>query len=552
MKHEETSRGYAVFVGSVGVALLAAQGGIACGPSPIGGTGGTGGSSNACVETLTQGAISGKAVAATCEYLGVPYAAPPVGALRFMPPEPASAWSGVLNATSFKPWCIQSAPPPLGYVQSEDCLYLNVYTPKAAPTKPLPVMVFIHGGGFKAGAGSIYDAQSLSERGPAVVVTINYRLGPLGYLALPELDAQRPNTPSGSDGIRDQQLALAWVKNNAEKFHGDPANVTVFGESAGSHSTCIHLVSPKSQGLAQRYIMESGFLCTVPEAVLTQQQAYSVGSAFAQTFCPSGDVVACLRKADPVALSAYVPKTPTNQLGIDFIPIVDGPGGVLPEHPQKLIEDGQYNRDAAIIAGTNKYEWGLFDSPLYTPTTVTALNQAIDKTFGCATATGPCTSIAPEVKALYPAANDAEAQRVFDTLMTDYLMRCRTRDLARATAPQGSRFFLYSYDVGRAYHADELLGLFKVDVIASGLLSLGATIPSPDFQATMQGYWTRFAATGDPNGGSAPAWPRYDLASEPHLALMDPTPAAGANLQKAQCEFWAAHHYAAAPSTAAP
>jgi len=384
----------------------------------------------------------------------------------------------------------------------------------------------------------------LSERGPALIVTINYRLGPLGFLALPELDAARAAAPSGLDGIRDQQLALEWVKGNAEKFHGDPANVTVFGESAGSHSACVHLVSPKSRGLAQRFIMQSGFLCTVPDAVATRAQAYTVGAELARSFCASGgDLVDCLRRADANALAAWVPATPLNQLGINFIPAVDGPAGVLPEHPQKLVEEGHYDRSAAIIAGNNQYEWGLFDSPLYTPTTVVALEQAIQNRYG---------PLAPQIQALYPARSDADAQRVFDTLMTDVLMRCRTRDLARATAAHGTRFFLYQYEVGRAFHVDELLGLFKIDFahagVSNSLLFFGATTPSVTFQATMQGYWTQFAATGDPNGRDAPVWPAYDSATEPHLGLEDPLPAAGANLQKAQCNFWAEHEYGVAAS----
>ena len=167
-------------------------------------------------------------------FLGVPYGAPPVGALRFRPPQPASGWGATTRlATTFGPSC----PQPAGALsaqgpQSEDCLSLNVYAAKRAINAP--VMVFIHGGGFVTGAGNQFDGQTLAEASNVIVVTINYRLGLLGLLALPELDAERGGTPSGNDAFRDQQLALAWVRDNIRAFGGDPANVTVFGQSAGA------------------------------------------------------------------------------------------------------------------------------------------------------------------------------------------------------------------------------------------------------------------------------------------------------------------------------
>ena len=158
----------------------------------------------------------------------------------------------------------------------------RVHAPGGAPG-PLPVMVFIYGGAFTSGSSSLYDGQAMSEKGPVVVVTMNYRLGALGFLALPELDGTRPGAPSGSDGIRDQQLALKWVHDNVATFHGDANNVTVFGESAGSMSTCIHLVSPGSQGLANRYIMESGACVGKSTLLATEAQAYRIGQELASS-----------------------------------------------------------------------------------------------------------------------------------------------------------------------------------------------------------------------------------------------------------------------------
>ncbi|HKU44412.1 MAG TPA: carboxylesterase family protein, partial [Polyangiales bacterium] len=190
-------------------------------------------SDTAPTATVKQGKLQGKLVNTTREFLGIPYAKAPIGALRFAPPQAAPGWSGTRSAVAMGPSCPQpagalAAPGP----QSEDCLTLNVYAPNAGAK--LPVMVFVHGGAFVGGGSIQYDAQRLSEQGKVIVVTFNYRLGALGLFAHPALDAVRGTAPSGNDALRDQQLALAWVKANIESFKGDPANVTLFGESAGS------------------------------------------------------------------------------------------------------------------------------------------------------------------------------------------------------------------------------------------------------------------------------------------------------------------------------
>jgi para-nitrobenzyl esterase len=524
-------------------------------------------SNSMCQATITQGGLKGKSVGATCEYLGVPYGAPPIGAQRFMPPQAAPGWSAPRDATAFGPSCLQAGST-LGSVgaTSEDCLTVNVFTPQAAPATPLPVMVFIYGGAFTSGSSTTYDGQGLSERGPVVLVTMNYRLGALGFLALPELDSQRPGAPSGSDGIRDQQLALKWVQDNIAIFHGDKTNVTVFGESAGSSSTCIHIVSPGSQGLASRFIMES-FACVGQAAELaTQAQAYQVGNELAASFCSGGGdggaadggvfdaaapgVVACLRAADPMMLSTWLPPASApvtgasvlvgNLLGPPFTPTVEGPGGVLPDTPANIIASGKFNKDAAIMAGSNHDEWGLFvtlasspafggssSSPLNVTTTA-QLSAGITKLAG---------TQAPQIEALYPS-TDATAAQVSIDLWTDFIFRCPTRRLARALMAQGTKdYYLYTYDIGKAWHAFELVPLFNL----SALVALGATAPSSAYTQTMQGYWTQFAATGNPNGpedAGSPTWPSYTAATDQYLELLDPTPMVIPNLRKMQCDFW--------------
>jgi len=530
-------------------------------------------SNTMCQATIMQGGLNGKLTGGTCQYLGVPYGAPPTGSLRFMPPQPAAPWSTPRDATAYGPSCFQASQllGAGGGTPGEDCLSVNVFTPRAAPAAPLPVMVFIYGGAFTSGSSSLYDGSAISERGPVVVVTMNYRLGALGFLALPELDAQRPGLPSGSDGIRDQQLALKWVQANIATFHGDKTNVTVFGESAGSMSTCIHIVSPGSKGLANRYMMES-FSCVGPAAQLnTQAQAYQLSGQLAGAFCAgqgdggaadggaadggdfdatAPDVLACLRGADPAMLMTWEPPPGTartgaaallgNLLGPPFAPTIEGPGGVLPATPGSLIASGQFDKNAAILAGTNENEFGLFvylaTNPLFggstsSPLNITStaeLNQVIQTFAGAGAAA---------VEAQYPS-TDATASQVFVDLATDYQFRCPTRLLARTLMAQGTKsYYLYSYDIGKAWHSFELEPLFGV----TDLTFLGATTPSSAFTHLMQGYWTQFAATGNPNApgdAGAPAWPGYAAASDQYLQLVDPTPTTIANLKKAQCDFW--------------
>jgi para-nitrobenzyl esterase len=553
--------------------------------SPGSGDGGTTGDATAatypasdstskCQATVTQGGLNGKLAGTTCEYLGIPYGAPPTDALRFMPPQPAAAWSSARDATTFGASCMQAGAG-LGSVgnTSEDCLFVNVFTPQAAPTKPLPVMVFIYGGAFTTGSSTTYDTQPLSEKGPAIVVTMNYRLGALGFLALPDLDAERSGAPSGSDGIRDQQLALKWVHDNIATFHGDADNVTVFGESAGATSACIHIVSPGSQGLANRFILESSTCVGSTAQLNTQADSYLVGSELAASFCQSdagagdggavlagADLVSCLRTADPTKLMTWLPPANApgvgvtaglgNLLGPPFAPTIGGgTGSVLPDTPSKLIASGSFDKNAQVLGGTNANEWGLFvalaSNPAYGGSassplnvmTAAQLNVIIAAQFG---------SNAAQVEAQYPA-TDATARQVFIDMITDNSFRCPMRETARQMTAQGAKSYLYAYEVGPAWHAFELVPLFTI----TALSQLGAATPSAAVTDDMLGYWTSFAATGDPNGSGdagAPTWPVNTTANDETLELLEPTPMATARLKGTQCDFWAS----LGPSTAAP
>jgi para-nitrobenzyl esterase len=481
----------------------------------------------ACLACTHQGWVEGAVEEATCQYLGIPYAKPPSGALRFSAPEPAASWPGVRRSTAFGAACMQTLDLSFADAQSEDCLFVNVWTPSPRPAQPLPVMVFIYGGGFSGGATNTYSGVGLSRKGPVVVVSMNYRVGALGFFAHPELDGQRAGKPSGSDGIRDQQLALQWVRDNISSFGGDPHNVTVFGESAGSSSVCIHLVSPGSRKLARRFIMESG-VCTrgVANGIepVQREKTYARAQQLAADLCAgSADTIGCLRGLPAEQLMAWTPPAApagNGAPGIGWVPVIEGPGGVLPEHPDALIARGDFNR-GEVIVGTNRNEYGLFNPiPLYSREELQSMAEA---QYGAR---------AGEVMALYAPSADTDPYQALVTLMTDVMFRCPSRGLARMLERQGGTVYLYSFEQGSAWHAEEMTYLFGYEY-----LTFAVTPPVASLADAMQRYWTNFASRGDPNGDGLTPWPRYDLAGDRNMTLVDP-PAASSGLQRATCDFW--------------
>jgi para-nitrobenzyl esterase len=470
---------------------------------------------------LSTGSIQGKLVDNTREFLGIPYGKAPVGALRFAPPEPAEPWTSTRDATAFGPSC----PQPAGTLaasgaQNEDCLSVNVFVPTAASTtKPLPVMVFIHGGAFVSGGSSQYAGESLTAAGPVVLVTLNYRLGALGFFSHPALDATRAGAPSGSDGIRDQQLALQWVHDNIAAFGGDAKNVTVFGESAGSTSVCLHLVSPGSTALRQRLIMESGSCVGGGLGAGDKSNADKVGQALADGLCAGeADAIACLRSQTPEALASW--GADQGLFGPGWGPVTEGPGGVLPQTPAELL--AAQDTIAPFIIGANKNEWGLFQligtgSKL---TSVAQLKTTLEAQFG---------DHAAEVEAQYSAATDAEANDAFIQVVTDVTFRCPSRALTRmAAAKAGSSVFAYSFEQGTAFHAQELDYVFG----NATLSAFGGGPPSQALTQTVQHDWTQFAISGVPSAD----WPPYDAQTESYLTLVDP-PHASTGFASV-CDFW--------------
>jgi para-nitrobenzyl esterase len=487
------------------------------------------GTTSTCEACTFQGNVAGSVEGATCAYRGIPYAKPPTGNLRFMPPQPADAWKGVLQAKAFGTACLQGA----GNVNlagssnaGEDCLFLNVWTPEKPPAAPLPVMVFVYGGGYTSGATNTYDGVGLATKGPVVVVSMNYRTGALGFFAHPDLDTQRSGAPSGSDGIRDQQLALKWVHDNIASFHGDPQNVTVFGESAGASSVGVHVASPLTHGLAHRFVLESGVATrSVSGGIEAQPQAvaYAYGRQMASDLCPgASDPVQCLRGLPANTLMQWTPSPDAGSSSGQWGPVVEGPGGVLPNTPDALMQGGKFN-PGEIIVGTNKNEYALFALLQGSASSYAQLQSLVQTQF---------PDSASAIMALYAPDPSVDANQAYVDLKTDIMFRCASRSFARLAASKGRSVYLYSFEQGAARHSDELVFVF-----GRGNFTLALDAPVQPLSDDMQGYWTTFARTGDPNGGGRPAWPKYDAAMNRNMTLAA-TPSVATGLRKAACDFW--------------
>ena len=443
-------------------------------------------------------------------YKGIPYAAPPVGDLRWKPPQPPAPWQGVRQATQFGNSCAQTpmptnsvyggvAPPPI----SEDCLYLNVWTPAKSPDDRLPVMVWIHGGGFAHGTGAAfgYDGENLARKG-VVVVTINYRLGVFGFLALRELSAESPNHASGNYGLMDQIAALQWVQKNIVAFGGDPSRVTIFGQSAGSVSVSVLMASPLANGLFARAIGESGAsFGPMPSLADAEKQ----GLQFAAALGVTQDVLKSLR-----AKSAYeLIKAKGDE---DAEPIVDG--WLLPKSVYSIFAEGKQN-DVPIIVGNNANEGGNL-APLPNGFTAALFAENARKNFG---------PFADQFLKAYPAATDEAAAAAHFASFRDAQFGWEMRIWARLETETGHRR-AYRYYFSRVPPGPgSRLGAFHGSDIAYVFENYPFRIFYEDWDKqlgeTIENYWVNFARKGDPNSDGLPPWPIYDPARDDILEFGD-------------------------------
>ncbi|WP_255955698.1 carboxylesterase/lipase family protein [Streptomyces odontomachi] len=459
------------------------------------------------VVRTRAGAVRGTAGEGYRTFDGIPYAAPPVGSLRWAPPHPASPWRGVRDATRPASACPQPAGEVPGGSVDEDCLYLNVTAPDAArPDRPMPVIVWVHGGGFSTGAGSSYDAHRLATRGNVVVVTLNYRLGALGFLAHGGLPG------SGTFGLADQQAALRWVRANIGAFGGDRHNLTLAGESAGGFSVCAQLASPTAVGLFDRALIESG-PCTgradrpfAPSAI-SRTAADAAGAKLAKAVgCGAvRHVVTCLRRVSPARLLAAqdVDQQPAYATGL------------LPRDPSTALAHGAVHH-VPVLIGSNHDEgngWaaaivqaGVRITPANWPETVADFL--------------PDPAQAPTVARTYPV-TETNGGPVLGAVIGDGNYSCPT---LRTGALLAGRVPLWRYEFADEHappltstptpfplgapHASELTYLFDL-----GGLPRAMTPAQHRLADTMIDYWSGFARTGNPNSPNAPAWPADSVQS---------------------------------------
>ncbi|WP_307070924.1 carboxylesterase/lipase family protein [Streptomyces sp. B3I8] len=517
-----------------------------------GGPGAVAGTVAGTVVRTDAGRVGGRLGTDTRVFQGIPYAAPPVGPLRWASPRPAASWPGVRPATEPGSRCAQAAgliDPPS---DSEDCLYLNVTTPSHGTAHALPVMVWIHGNGFINGAGSLYDAQRLAARGKVVVVSFNYRLGVLGFLAHPALDHGPAQHLSGNFGLEDQQAALRWVKRNAAAFGGDPANVTLFGESAGGTSVCAHLVAPGSAGLFQKAILQSA-QCTgrkwspgppawfpLPRA---ERERHGLAVAAGVGCSDLRTAAACLRDEpveELVKWSDHALGTgPT--VGGDGDGDGDGDNGVLPVAPEQAFATGHFNR-VPVVQGTTRDEHRLFTAAIEAVTGRTTTGADYRQQVG--TLFAPAD--ADRVLARYPAARLRSPGEALSAVVTDWAWGCPVLDRDRAL-DRHTPLYAYEFDDAGApwfstlekpdfptgaFHGSELQYLF-----ADEQLPGPATPAQHRLADTMVRYWARFARTGDPNGPGTAPWPRFGTGR--HVQSLRPGKTGRADLAREhRCAFW--------------
>jgi para-nitrobenzyl esterase len=491
------------------------------------------------------------------EFLGIRYAQPPVGNLRWAPPVPVAPSHTLQNATRFGNHCPQLAGAFGNASNTEDCLFLNVYMPnddhdRDGDRDHRPVMVWIHGGALVVGESDDYNATKLAQAG-VIVVTINYRLGALGFMAGTALSALAPTQTSGNYGIEDQQEALRWVKRNIRAFGGDADRITIFGESAGGLSTYTNVVSPTAKGLFRGAIVESGsYQQTYPTLTQLEVAGDKFAAAVGCNKATAADTVSCLRG---VSVATILQNAGVAQVMTNPTPNIDG--RILTESLLTALENGRFNR-VPLMVGTNHDEWNLFialdfDLGLGQPVSSSNYPAAVAATIG----TSDPTAVA-NVTALYPLMKFATPDYAVGAVGTDSIFACPSHFENVAT----SRFvdtFVYEFNdenapedflppvAGlpngyKAAHASEIQYLFPTaDPTGVGLNLSPPPLNSSQLQlsAQMVKYWTAFARHGNPNSPGTPRWEKFGAAEDNMQSLTTPAPAEETNFATVHnCAFW--------------
>jgi len=489
------------------------------------------------------GQIQGSMNGTVYQFLGIPFAKPPIDSLRWKAPLNPDNWTGTLSTTNFAPVCPQKS-----YEQgdttyilegNEDCLYLNVWTPQIGAGNK-PVLVFIHGGGNHQGGASVisggtqvYFGKNMAERGDVVVVTIQYRLGPLGYLVHPGLEAENINNKSGNYGVLDQILALTWVQNNISNFGGDPSKVMIFGESAGGLNVGNLLTTPLANGLFQRACIQSA----VP-LINDYNDSKNKGIAWVDSFAASGNdiqKIAYLRTLSSDSLMHFNESIVVGGvIQMTWQPVVDGV--IFNDYETEIFQSGNFNK-VPLIIGSNSEEMSLQVPQIILPIMVNALINAIVP-----------TAYQAQTHLLYPASNNTEAKESYIGILTDAEFTARIRRTAQCvsqnqTEPVWRYFFTYKHSIPQlatygTYHGMDLFYVFnnwENATYGTGFLFK----PSDDsVQNVMLNYWVNFANTGNPNGSGLVNWPQYQSSTDCYLEIKATPDGSQCGLRTVKSDLW--------------
>jgi len=513
----------------------------ACGNEPV-------------INEIKDGSMQGYVEEGVEHYLGIPYAQSPEGELRWRAPRPVQGWEGVLAVQETPSPCPQFIPMSGSMQGSEDCLYLNVWTPAEKPAEPMPVMVWIHGGGFTAGQGAYTASEGAGLAGmqDVVVVSMNYRLGVFGFLAHEALGSEDAGHPgSGNYGIEDQTEALRWVQKNISRFGGDPDNVTIFGQSAGGVSVCTQLASPQAAGLFHRAVIMSG-PCETPISPLAG--AVVLGEKLEQGLecAAADDVLRCMRGKPVEEVVAVLPPDPAFAFGEGYTvwwPVQDG--NVLPLQMMEAFDTGQFNQ-VPIINGATRDEaamliWISHDmqfKPLKNEQYPVRLKFLMGS-----------DELSGKVEARYSLEKYGSAFDALTASFSDGFFNCFARHQSAALAQHvptwsyqfdyaEAPFFIPFVELG-AYHGGEIQYLMGSP---ASFISGSFDQEGERLSQSMMGYWAQFARHGNPNGEGLMNWPAYD--GRDQTLILDRKNRMEQGVHKDDCQFWESLPYLRAPNPA--
>ncbi len=483
------------------------------------------------VVCTDDGAVRGHVEGKMLTFKGIPYARPPVGALRWRPPEPSAPWEGVRDGSRYGSMCPQISDKEVR--GEEDCLFVNIWLPREKPNRPLPVMVWLTGGGNHSQSGEgtgavMFNGERLVPNG-IVFVSYNVRLGVLGFLAHPALDAERPEKISGNYGSLDQVAMLRWLKRNIAAFGGDPNKLFLFGTSAGGGNICALLTSPLTRGLFHGVAMQSSVPMSCEIQTLKEAQEGTGRIVAKSVGCETGDVAACLRGKSVTEIVNAVPGS------FSVLPRVYGPnmdGHIFPEQPLKMIMAGKYPSMPVIIGNTTDETLAWADTAGRV-TDEKSYASAIDKVFGA--------SARQRILEIYPAKSYPTPRAAFVQVTTDAQFTCQSRRVARTLA-KVQREPVYRYLFAHTLENDPA----SKSRGAAHSIEQAFLFPQRKYvpldtdrivQRQMVGYWSRIAQTGNPNGAEEPQWPAVSPDNDVYLEISAQT-AAKNGPAKAHCDFW--------------